>query len=118
MAGEQSHGDFRPTGSLTTAGHVLYSTRVREQDSGGLKVTQPPPPPFPSLSNRLRLSEAGAFLQFVPTSLLNHLHYLTVFPSKGAPTLCLSLCKSDESVHSEIQPSQKSPLCQKGEQIL
>lgn len=35
-----------------------------------------------SPSNRLWLSEAGAFLQFVLTSLLNHLHYLTVFPQR------------------------------------
>lgn len=49
-----------------------------------------PTPILLSLSNRLRLSEVGPFLQFVPTSLLNHLHYLTVFSSKGAPTLFLS----------------------------
>lgn len=81
--------------------HVLYSTRVREQNSGGLNVMRPAP--F-TLSNRLWLSEAGAFLQFIPTSLLNHLHYLTVFPQRE---LQLSLCKFDESVHAEKQPGKR-----------
>lgn len=42
--------------------------------------------------NRLWLTEPGAFLQFVPTSLLNHLHYLTGFPQRDFK-LSVSLMK-------------------------
>lgn len=62
--------------------HVLYSTRVcvcvwTELQRAESHAVSPRSP-----SNRLWLSEAGAFLQFVLTSLLNHLHYLTVFPQR------------------------------------
>lgn len=60
--------------------HVLSVTCMCEPGSGELKVTHSP------LSNRPQLSEADFFffffLQFDPTSLLNHLHYLTAFSQR------------------------------------
>lgn len=76
--------------------HVLYSTHVWR---GLWRAESHAVSPL-SLSNRLWLSEAGAFLQFVPTSLLNHLHYLTVFPQRELQLSVSALCKFDESVHS------------------
>lgn len=81
--------------------HVLYSPCVCEQLSGGLKVTRS--------HNRLWLTEPGAFLQFVPTSLLNHLHYLTVFPQRELQlsVSLMKVCTGRNSQEISLSPLRK-----------
>lgn len=86
----RAHRDFSPSGFLITAAPHTHTYRHFPCPrsvfdpcvwTGLWRAESHAVSPL-SLPNRLWLSEAGAFLQFVPTSLLNHLHYLTVFPQR------------------------------------
>lgn len=104
----RAHRDYSLSGFLITHTHTFSFPHSAFNPcvwTGLWRSESHAPPPHLFLSNRL--SEAGAFLQFVPTSLLNHLHYLTVFPQRElqcSHTHTLSRCKSDESMHSRVQP--------------
>lgn len=75
------------------------------------EVTQSPLPPS-CLSLWQALAQwSGAFLQFVPTSLLNHLHYLTVFSQRE---LQVSVSKFDESMHTEMMAGKSLLSVRKG----
>lgn len=81
--------------------HVLCLPYVCEQLSGGLRVTRS--------HNRLWLTEPGAFLQFVPTSLLNHLHCLTVFPQRELQlsVSLIKVCTGRNSQEISLSPQRK-----------
>lgn len=96
--------------------HVPYSTRVCVCENMTLESWKSHALSSLSLPNRLWLSESGAFLQFGPTTLLNHLHYLTVFPQRElqlSVSLSVSLIKADTRWDTA---RQKSPLFHKGDE--